>query len=102
LSVQTSAANYLASYGVSGPNSGLAADFDFDGILNLVEYALGLNPNSASPAGLPVIAPQDYNGTRYLSMTFRRSSWRAISPTSCKAPAISRSGKTSLPAPREG
>jgi hypothetical protein len=39
-----------------------------------MEYALGLNPNSASPAGLPVIAPQDYNGTRYLSMTFRRSS----------------------------
>ena len=50
------------------------ADPDHDGIPNLLEYALGLNPTVASLTGLPVITLKDYSGTKYLSITFNRSS----------------------------
>lgn len=43
-------AGELENTSISGPN----ADPDADGWVNLVEYALGLNPRSASTSGLPV------------------------------------------------
>ena len=42
----------IANTALTGPN----ADYDKDGIANLVEYALGLNPKAASTTGLPEVA----------------------------------------------
>ncbi len=53
---------------VSGPN----ADPDRDGVNNLVEYALGLDPKSASVSGLPQISVQ---GTEWW-FTYARPSER--------------------------
>ena len=44
---------YLQSYGLSGTNAAPMADPDNDGIPNLVEFALGLNPTNASRENLP-------------------------------------------------
>jgi hypothetical protein len=74
LSVVTRAANYLASYGLTGGDAALLFDYDADGILNLMEYALSLDPTSAGIGGLPVVTIKDYSGTNYLSITFARSS----------------------------
>jgi Metallo-peptidase family M12 len=74
LSAVTQAANYIASFGLSGGNAGFTFDYDGDDIVNLMEYALGLSPINASQAGLPVVIIKDYSGTKYLSMTFTRSS----------------------------
>lgn len=52
--------------------SGLFADRDGDGIPTLIEFALGLNPNLADPAGLPGVAVVNDTGADYLSITFRR------------------------------
>lgn len=43
-------------------------DPDRDGICNLLEYALGLNPNQSSSSGLPV---GDISG-EYLTLSFNR------------------------------
>ena len=74
LSAVTRVANYLGSFGLSGGNAALTFDYDLDGISNLMEYALGLNPTVANPAGLPIATIKNYSGTNYLSMTFTRSS----------------------------
>jgi hypothetical protein len=74
LTTVTRAANYLGSYGLSGGNAGLMFDYDGDGIINLLEYALNLNPTVVNPAGMPVVKIKNYNGVNYLSMTFTRSS----------------------------
>jgi hypothetical protein len=70
----TRVANYLSSFGLTGSNAALTFDFDSDGISNLMEYALGLNPTVANPAGLPIATIKNYSGTNYLSLTFTRSS----------------------------
>lgn len=74
VSSTTSLANYLGGYGLSGGNAAPGFDYDGDGLVNLLEYALNLNPTIASQAGLPVVTLKDYGGTLYLSMTFTRSS----------------------------
>jgi hypothetical protein len=74
LAAVTQVANYLASFGLTGSNAALTFDYDFDGISNLMEYALGLDPTVANPAGLPIATIKNYSGTNYLSMTFTRSS----------------------------
>jgi hypothetical protein len=74
LTMATRATNYLNSFGLTGGNAGLLFDYDGDGIVNLSEYALGLDPTEATSAGLPVVTVKNYNGTNYLSMTFVRSS----------------------------
>jgi hypothetical protein len=74
LAAVTRVANYIAGFGLSGGNAALTFDFDFDGISNLMEYALTLDPTVANPAGLPVPVVKNYSGTNYLSMTFTRSS----------------------------
>ncbi len=74
LAAVTNAANYIAGFGLTGGNAALLYDYDFDGIANLMEYALGLDPTVATRIGLPVITLKDYSGTKYLSMTLVRSS----------------------------
>jgi hypothetical protein len=47
----------LLEFGTNATNSVVSGDFadpDFDGIVNLLEYALHLDPNSASVTGLPI------------------------------------------------
>ena len=48
LNVVTFAPNYLASFGLTGAAAALTADPDGDGLANLLEYALGMNPKSAA------------------------------------------------------
>ena len=74
LAAATRVGNYLASYGLSGGNAALLFDFEGDGIFNLVEYGLSLDPTVANLVGLPVVTIKNYNGVDYLSMTFTRSS----------------------------
>jgi hypothetical protein len=74
LSAVTRAANYLTGFGLSGGNAAYNFDYDLDGISNLLEYALNLDPTVANLAGLPVATIKNYSGTNYLSMTFTRSS----------------------------
>ncbi len=50
------------------------ADFDHDGIANLMEYALGLDPTVASVSALPQAALKKYGASSYLSFKFTRSS----------------------------
>jgi hypothetical protein len=56
----------LANSAISGPN----ADPDHDGVSNLMEYALGLEPKSFSASGLPVLGQQQVGGKNYLTLTF--------------------------------
>jgi hypothetical protein len=74
LAAVTRVANYLSSYGLTGGNAALLFDYDSDGIVNLMEYALLQNPTLASVTGLPAVIIKNYSGTKYLSMTFIRSS----------------------------
>lgn len=74
LTAVTRAENYFAAYALTGNDALFTADPDFDGIPNLAEYGLSLNPNLANRSGLPVAAIKDYGGTNYLSLTFNRSS----------------------------
>jgi sugar lactone lactonase YvrE len=52
--------------------AGALADPDGDGILNIVEYALGLDPNVKSREGLPQGAIGLLDGTNFLTLTFNR------------------------------
>ncbi len=74
LNAVTLSTNYLASYGLTGANGALNFDFDGDGIANLMEYALGLDPTKAGTAGLPVARIKLYAGVPYAYITFSRSS----------------------------
>jgi endonuclease/exonuclease/phosphatase family metal-dependent hydrolase len=56
----------LANAAISGPT----ADPDGDGIPNLLEYALNLNPEQASVQGLPTIGQTTINGQQYLTLTY--------------------------------
>jgi hypothetical protein len=58
----------LADPMISGPT----ADPDHDGIPNLMEYALGLDPKTPSVTGLPVLGQQTVNGKNYLTLTFTK------------------------------
>jgi hypothetical protein len=58
----------LADHAISGDG----ADPDGDGLPNLVEYALGLDPKVRDSARRPSGAIQTVNGQPYLGLTFRR------------------------------
>jgi len=58
----------IANVSLSGPN----ADFDQDGLSNLVEYALGLDPKVSSAAGRPEVARTSTDWT----FTYTRPSGR--------------------------
>ncbi|MEY2484503.1 MAG: hypothetical protein QOH39_151 [Verrucomicrobiota bacterium] len=75
----TRASSYLNSFGLTGTNAGFNFDYDGDGIVNLLEYALQLDPTTADTSDLPAVTARGYltksNKTvNYLSMTFTRSS----------------------------
>ena len=52
--------------------SGDLADYDRDGIVNQLEYALGLEPKTPNPTGAPSGTVQNISGTKYLTLTYRR------------------------------
>lgn len=73
LHATTAAGNYLAGFGLTGPDALLTADPNGDGTSNLLAYALGLSP--IANAGIYDIGTvRDYGGTKYLSIRFNRSS----------------------------
>lgn len=74
LAVVTRAPNYLAGYGLSGNDAALLYDFDRDGLTNLMEYALRLDPTVAASGVAPAVVLKDYGGMKFLSITFTRSS----------------------------
>ena len=74
LPTATTAANYLASYGLTGANAALTADPNGDGVTNLMAYALGLNPTVQSANALPKVAIKNYADVPYAYITFHRSS----------------------------
>ncbi len=58
--------------GINDPNSVSTADPDGDGILNLMEYALNLDPKVAGAIGLPVQGTTNVDGNDYLTLTYTR------------------------------
>ena len=74
LNAVTLSTNYIASFGLTGSNAVLTADPRGNGLANLLEYALGLNPNSTSLVGIPVAQIKFYAGVPYVYITFPRSS----------------------------
>ena len=53
--------------------SGNEADPDFDGLANLMEYALGLDPKQAAVGALlPAVYTEHIGGLNYLAMRYRR------------------------------
>lgn len=73
LRATTVAANYLASFGLTGQDALLTADPNGDGTNNLLAYALGLSP-IANAGVYDIGTVRDYAGTKYLSIRFNRSS----------------------------
>ncbi|MGB8170115.1 MAG: DNRLRE domain-containing protein [Chthoniobacteraceae bacterium] len=63
--------SWLLGYHQPG-NLADAADLDGDGIPNLLEYALGLQPNSADVAGKPIIGVATIDDQNFLTITFAR------------------------------
>jgi regulation of enolase protein 1 (concanavalin A-like superfamily) len=58
--------------GINDPNSISTADPDGDGIANLMEYALNLDPNVPGVIGLPVQGTTNVGGNDYLTLTYTR------------------------------
>lgn len=52
--------------------SGPAADPDGDSIPNVIEYALGLDPNAATATGMPKFLMVEFNGESYGALSFTR------------------------------
>jgi hypothetical protein len=67
---QVDYATWALQHGVIGPNSGPTEDFDFDGLVNLLEFAFGLDPTNGGP--LPLLEPQiiDSFPDRFFVITF--------------------------------
>jgi hypothetical protein len=55
-----------------GPDAAPTADPDRDGIVNLMEYALKLDPNDADVTGLPAQGKTNVDGSDYLTLTYTR------------------------------
>ena len=76
LTVVDTLSHYLTAAGLTGTNTAPTADPDNDGLSNLVEYALNLNPaqSDAGSGSLPQsqVAVRVYRGGGYLSIRFVR------------------------------
>ena len=67
----------LAEFGTNANNSAISGDFadpDDDGIANLLEYALHLDPNVADVTGLPV--PQNRSDLRMSNADLHQGRFR--------------------------
>jgi hypothetical protein len=69
LSLSTTYTNWLAQYFWYGADSALTADHNQNGVSNLLEYALDLNPLSLNPPTLPAVG-WDTNSTGGSCLTF--------------------------------
>ena len=69
LSLSTTYTNWLAQYFWYGADSALTADPNQNGVSNLLEYALDLNPLSLNPPTLPAVG-WDTNSTGGSCLTF--------------------------------
>ena len=66
-------AQHFTNSELSDPQvSGDGADPDGDGLVNLVEYALGTDPKSANQTGRPAVTRVSVGGQDYLALGFRR------------------------------
>jgi glucose/arabinose dehydrogenase len=70
--IQSWRQTHFGSLENSGPGAD-EADPDFDGVLNVVEYGLGMDPNVTSRAGLPTGAIETHNNADFLTLTFTRN-----------------------------
>ena len=66
--------NHFSSHANDELIAGDHADPDKDGVENLLERALGLDPNRASVHGLPSISWTEIDGQKYLTLTVTKSS----------------------------
>ena len=57
---------------LGNPNAPLLGDTNRDGLVELMEYALGLDPVATSQSQPPTQGVVNVSGTSYLSLTFRR------------------------------
>ncbi len=58
----------LGNPAISGDN----ADPDGDGVVNLLEYALGLDPRTPGRAGLPMVSRTTVGSSSYLTLTYTK------------------------------
>ena len=65
-------ANFTSAELTNSSISGDLADPDGDGIPNLMEYALGLNPKVPDLSGLPIASVQNLAGTNYLAIAYKQ------------------------------
>ena len=61
-------ATELGNPAISGDN----ADPDGDGVVNLLEYALGLDPKTAGRVGLPMVSRTTVGSSSYLTLTYTK------------------------------
>jgi Bacterial Ig domain len=69
--------NWRQTHFSTTANSGDGADlndFDFDGRVNLMEYALGSLPKNPTITNVPAIATETFSGQSYLTMTITKPS----------------------------
>jgi hypothetical protein len=66
--------NHFSSHANDELIAGDHADPDKDGVANLLERALGLDPNRASVDGLPSISWTEIDSQKYLTLTVTKSS----------------------------
>jgi len=65
-------ANFTSAELTNSSISGDLADPDGDGIPNLMEYALGLNPKVPDLSGLPIASVQNLECTNYLTIAYKQ------------------------------
>jgi len=64
--------NFTSVEQASSSLSGDLADIEFDGIINLHEFAFNLSPKTSDVAGLPYLGKTNVSGSDYLTITFIR------------------------------